>query len=424
MKFWIVKILWVWILIFQLMSFFYAVYNRSFYIDDGIQYAQMSENWMQSGNFTQASLNPEAIDSQRVFGYPLFLSFFQNNFVLVIFVQHLLVLLSGFLLYKIAWSLFDKTKAEIAALFYLLQPYPVNFSSLLLSETLFITIFLAFLYFYFQGKSQKSKLHTILSMLSLSILPFIKPVIFPFIIFFTIWNIFQFVRKKQYQNFTILAKLLPLALILLWSFRNFQKTDQLNFTELSKLSLIYARLGALSTMEKEKAMEEENYVFEADSILNESNGLESVFKYNSNYKSQELSAFRVNVWKETLPFYLEHPFLAIKLQLNNWIFMLRGIGWGLAKQVSQNKTFTIYSASLQLILNLLMYFSVLLATFRFKKLANPERFILLLIAYLFVFSADGFAEGRFRLIIDPLMSLFFVYTWKILENKLKLFAKK
>lgn len=424
MKFWIVKILWAWVLIFQLMSFFYAVCNRSFYIDDGIQYAQMSENWMESGNFTQASLNPEATDSQRVFGYPLFLSFFQNNFILVIAFQHLLVLLSGFLLYKIAGEIFDKSKAEILTLFYLIQPYPVNFSSLLLSETLFITTFLAFLHFYFQGKSKKSKLYIMLSMLFLSILPFIKPVIFPFIVFFTLWNIFQFIRKKQDQNFTILAKLLPLTLILLWSFRNFQKTDQLNFTNLSNLSLVYGRLGALSTMDKGKAMEEENYVFEADSILNESDGLQNVFKYNSNYRSQELSAFRINVWKETLPFYLEHPFLAIKLQFNNWIFMLRGVGWGLAKQVSQNKAFTIYSASLQLILNLLMYFSVLFATFRFKKLANAERFILFLIAYLFVFSADGFAEGRFRLIIDPLMSLFFIYTWKILENKLKLFLKK
>ena len=69
--------------------------------DDSIQYLRLADNWVEQGVFSQAYGAPYVPDLQRTPGYPAMLVALGRHVPLVLLLQHMLVLLSALLVWRI-----------------------------------------------------------------------------------------------------------------------------------------------------------------------------------------------------------------------------------------------------------------------------------------------------------------------------------
>jgi 4-amino-4-deoxy-L-arabinose transferase-like glycosyltransferase len=111
--------------------------------------------------------------------YPFFLSLiyfiFGRSFRTVWIVQSVLDCISILLLYKIASKIINEKAGIIAGILYSLDPFLIFFSGLLLTETLFITVFLGFLLSLINLQKSSSIRYSLLCGVLLAIAALLKP---------------------------------------------------------------------------------------------------------------------------------------------------------------------------------------------------------------------------------------------------------
>jgi len=151
---------------------------------------------------------PEAItfnqpNAFRVPGYPLFLSAFWNfgeqGYTAVPAIQFIIALFCVYLLYLIAKKLFSEKVAQVTAVLFLIEPTFLAINYFVLADTLFILLFLAFIYqlilFFQQGQNK----YLVSSSLFLSVGMLVRPVVMyvPIILVIT----FLFYYRKSFKTF-------------------------------------------------------------------------------------------------------------------------------------------------------------------------------------------------------------------------------
>jgi len=384
-----------------------AIINESFWIDDGIQYLTIAKNWIEVGIYSQSYNAPFVLDVERTPAYPIFLIINNLNPIYVLITQHILLLFSGYIIYLIIKELENKIVAKWGAVFFLLQPYPVLFASILLSETLFIITFLlaihCLLIYY---KTDKLFLF-ILGIILLVIATYIKPVGLIIVILIPILLI---VTKLQTHNNLwkplLVAIILPILLISPWVIRNKEICGQYTFSTLGSNSMFYGRLGGMITDKNQQSWNYQNVFTNADSIANQSIGISTIHSYyDPQLKSWETSTLNSSSQSITWKYIWANPLDFIYFSLKAIWKQLSGVGYSTALKISHSEIIAALCATLEAICLVIMYLGLLLYLYTIKKI-NPFYLVLFIIILLFTaLHTTAYAEGRFRLICDPLLVL-------------------
>lgn len=110
------------------------------------EFYTVARNLVEHGLFSQSEAPPFKPDTWRTPGYPLFLAaimlLFGKSPVALVLVQQLLAVANVLLVYRAARGWMNDSRAAVAALLFLLEPYHLYYSLWLLSTTWLVTLIL------------------------------------------------------------------------------------------------------------------------------------------------------------------------------------------------------------------------------------------------------------------------------------------
>lgn len=170
-----------------------------FHSQDSYKYIELAKSLAYKSSFTFNN----SIELERLPGYPLFLSLgvvFGHLEIITILVQILLSCLSVYLIYKIANLMFKNEKvAIISSIFYSIEPLSILYASKIMTETLFITLFLLFFYIFLVYLSNKKLSFLIFSSFVLAMSAYVRPVSIYLGFLFTLF-LFLYLIKSNENN--------------------------------------------------------------------------------------------------------------------------------------------------------------------------------------------------------------------------------
>lgn len=384
-----------------------ALVNKSYLTDDSIQYLTLSQNMGQHGVFSQSYIPPYVPDLQRTPGYPVFLLICGNSIPLVLILQHLMVLLSGWVLYRIMRLFFRERIARTGIWIWLLQPYPILMASMVLSEVPFILFFLVGIYGVMKHLKERRLMDLGWGLVGLVLAIYIRPVALPVAIPIALVVMVAAVRSRKTESGwrrwapVGLAVLLIPSLLSPWIVRNHGISDRWMVSSMGDMSMIHGRLGGLEAYRQGLGVGETELFRLGDSL-----GMKDLHghrEYYSEKQGHETELYRPGGGAMTIQYFLDHPIDGIAFQGKSFLNMLKGVGFGWSNQVTGNSAVAYILSGLQLLLNLVMYIGCLLALWRIRKW--PPRFWIILgvVALLFLVSNAAWADGRYRMVIDPFL---------------------
>lgn len=388
-----------------------ALANRSYLTDDSVQYLTLAENLADQGIFSQCYTPPYVADLQRTPGYPVFLILLGRLPWLVIVAQHLLVLATAWFLYRLARDLYGERIGGMGARLYLLQPYPVVLASYVLSETLFIFLLVGGLWAYlrfWRGDGWRW-LAGGLALLGLAAL--VRPVGLPLLGLGAVLAMGRAtVLRKQWAAQWGLAVIVPLLVVGPWLWRNHDLSGRVVFSTMGDMGMLHGRLGGLEAWRTGQPMDEQAYYMAGDSVAAMRMGLAAIRQYPAGTQTHETEQLADGMGQLTYSFYWQHPWDALCFQARNIWEMAKGLGYGWALELTQSGPAALAMAGVQGIWNLLMYLGLLLALWRIREWGHPEWLAFGVVAVVLLVSAAAWADGRYRMVVDPfiLLSVLFI----------------
>ncbi len=186
------------------------------------------------------------LDTIRPPLYPLFLSIcyfiFGIHVGVPILIQQVIVLVSVFILYKIGTILFSKKIGMIAAIILCFEPDHIFYSFELMTDTLFVFIFLLSVYLFIKFLKTKKLNYLIISSLLLGLSVLDRPIsIFIPIVFIFILGLNTYLKKGKWMGFAkYSAIILSLFLIVLapWLIRNKECYDSYGISSITGHNLL------------------------------------------------------------------------------------------------------------------------------------------------------------------------------------------
>lgn len=393
--------------------------QQSYLTDDSIQYLTIAENMSSKGIFSQSYSEPYVEDVQRTPGYPVFLLALGSFIPLVLVVQHLLVLWTGYLLYRLLHRYVRKRVARTGAFIFLFQPYPMIFASMVLSETLFIFLLVGALSFFLRWYERVKFLDLVLALLLLCLAMYVRPLGYPLLWAAGALALLKLFFRRRWQMIPGLAVVLFLPALLIgpWMYRNKKITGRYMVSSMGSMGMLHGRMGALEAYRKGQPVDEHHFYMAGDSLAALEIGLPAIRTYYGQNQTHETEVYHPAVTGMTFRFFLKHPIDAISFQTKNVGAMLSGVGYGWSKALTHSYTASRISAGLQLIFNLIM-FAGLLASIWWIRRWRPLHWITGVgIGLVLLASAAGWADGRYRVVIDP---LFVIFVADSLERRLRL----
>ncbi|MFM2376649.1 MAG: hypothetical protein RLZZ165_1746 [Bacteroidota bacterium] len=392
-----------------------ALIHRTYLTDDSIQYLTIAENLASSGEFSQGYSPPLTQDLQRTPGYPIFLLLLGRIPFLVLLVQHILVLVTAWLIYRAALESYGPRVASAGAGLYLLQPYPAIFASMVLSETLFVVLLMAafwgFLRFWKGGGGLV--LAGAMALLSLGVL--VRPVAMPLLLAAVVFLSVRAVRRRSFRPSSWLAiVLVPLLVVGPWMVRNHQVSGRWMLSSMGSMGMLHGRMGGLEAWREGKPMDERHWYMAGDSIAALETGLPGLRSYPVTRQTHETELLHSDASWLTVSFFLSHPWDALRFEIRCIWEMLKGVGYGWARELTLFPAAAIGSAILQLICNLLMYIGALLGMRRWREWGVAETSAFFAILLLLLVSAAVWADGRYRMVVDPFL---LVLTMSVLRRQ-------
>jgi 4-amino-4-deoxy-L-arabinose transferase-like glycosyltransferase len=394
-----------------------ALYHRTYLTDDSIQYLTLAENLAHEGVFSQSFSAPYVPDLQRTPGYPVFLYLLGRDPALILIVQHLLVLGAVWFLYRAAREMYGARVAGAGAKIYLLQPYPIILASYVLSETLFIFLLLGgfWAYLRFWKGGGWSMLAIALGAVALAAL--VRPVALPLLVLAGLLALAHLYRL-QHQRFlqAIVATLVPVLILGPWYWRNHAHSGKWTFSTMGEMGMLHGRLGALETWRTDGEMNEHQFYMAGDSVAALEMGLQHIRQYPEGKQTHETEQLAGGMGWLTLGFFLKHPWDAFRFELRCFWEMFTGVGYGWGRELILSKPVAMGFAGLQLLCNVFMYLGALLAMVRWREWTGPQKFTLWAIAVVLLVSAAGWADGRYRMVVDPLLMVLAMFTLRRQEK--------
>lgn len=375
-----------------------ALVNGSYLIDDSIQYLTLSENLSQHGTYSQSFQAPFDPDLQRPPGYPVLLLLCGNLPWLVLVLQHLMVLGTGYFLFRLLRSWTGAKWARRGAFFWLLQPYPILMASVILSEAPFICLMGLGLWYYTKWRSKGCYKRLTLAVAALSLALYMRPIGLVLLAPVGIDMVIHSVNKKAWRWLAI-ATLLPAVLIGPWVLRNGQTTGYYTFNSMGPMGMVHGRIGGMEAQRAGLPMEEHHWFMAGDSVAAQTTGLEGLKSYYGAGQSHETEVYHAGTGL-AIGHFIKHPVEAVTFQAKALWGMLRGVGYGWAKKTLGSNTAAGLSAVWQALCNLLLFGGTLLALFRLRRLPTGARTLTVAMVLMYLASMAVWADGRYRVPID------------------------
>lgn len=392
---------WLAVLVLAAHVFFFvsALVHRSYLTDDSIQYLTLAENWVQTSIFSQSFFDAQTPDLQRTPGYPAFLILCGQMPWLVLAVQHLLILGAGWMLFR-ALSLIGSVRmARFGAWFWLLQPYPIVMSSLVLSESLFL-FFLAWGMWKYLAWRQEGGFQALAwGLLGLGLGVLVRPVGLAVLAVVLVDGMWWALRRRSIRSAAALA-VIPVLVLGPWMLRHHQIAGKASLSSMGNLGMLHGRLGGVVALERGDPLEDHSFFMNGDSVAAQAVGWASVRTYAGTEQIQETEILPSNSTSIALGYLGQHPAQTAKLVGKSLFQMLKGVGYGWTQQVTQSKNMGWVIAILQLLFNLVLYLGFAWSFLSIRRWKSLDYFFLLQIIALYALSAAIWADGRYRIPID------------------------
>ena len=274
--------------------------DKTLNMSDEIEYHRVALDLVKNKSF-------ENFSSFRTPIYPMFIAviygFTNLNIAVVFMVQIILNLFSVFFAYKIANQLFNEKIALLTALLFSIDPLNIIYSIQLLTDVLFVFLFLVSIYClcrYFDS----GKISTIAwSALFLGLATLTRPIsfLFPFIVIF-----FLFINRQPNLKFklihSIIYSLVYMATISPWLMHNYSQYGKAQLSSISGYNLLIFNVSSTEASKTKKPIEEVQHYFNNMAIQR---GSDSTALNPSNKEPFKNSAIYTDIAKE----YIKDNFL-------------------------------------------------------------------------------------------------------------------
>lgn len=228
------------ILLVHFLFFAFALIQEAQPLNDSQEYLQAAENLYQEGVLYSDDLNGairEEAYTRRPPVYPLLLglALMTGSAFPVLLLQMLLSLLSITLVYKMFIK--DPKHVWLPALLLLMTPAQFIYSNQVMAEIPFqcILVLLLWCIYRYEESSTKNRLIWLANLL-LTLGMATKPVLFPLALLWMLISIFIFLRIRK--TVFLVALLLPLLWISVYTFRNHTRTGSLQYSSIQTTNLV------------------------------------------------------------------------------------------------------------------------------------------------------------------------------------------
>lgn len=392
--------------------FWAAVQQQSALTDDSIQYLRLADNWVEQGVFSQAYGAPYAPDLQRTPGYPAFLIALGRYVPVVLLFQHMLVLLSALLVWRILQGRVPDRIAEIGGWLYALMPYPAIFASMVLSETLFIALLLAATWQLLAGLEGPKWRPLIAGMGLLALAALVRPVALPLLYIAAVYLLWLLWRRPAFRRPALgLALALPVLLLLPWMLRNEAVGGRMTLSVMGDMGLLHGRLGGLAAYRDRAPIDELTLYRYGDSLASAETGLPALRTYYAPHQAHETELYPPAVRGITWAYFLAHPADALLFTLRNLTEMFKGVGHGWALALTRMPKVAALLAGWQGLMNAAMFICVLFGLRVWRQIPAWWWACGIASAAVLLISAAAWADGRYRVVIDPLLLLMGMWTY-------------
>jgi len=412
-------------------AYVYALVNQSYWQDDTTQYLTQALNLCEYHTVSQSYLPPIVPDVQRTPGYGVFLWLLGLQPWLVLLVQHILVIWTGWFIYLILKRLHSREAARWGGVVWVALPFAANFASFMLNESLFSAMTLAGLWLFTRAVhqetgNQKQETATqsapswissaksfglILACVLWALACYVKGLAFMVLPLAGVVWLWVHRRRPKAWLPLVAGALLATAIVAPWWLRNRELTGRWTFGTLGQTALIYGRLGGVLALEKGLPMDDATLFILADSLLAQEVGIRNIRTYPPEQATQETALFTPQAEAAANAYMRTHWTATLRFQLYSFGLMLRGVGRQTAWVISYNKPYTWFCTALETLLLVIIYLGLAGAIWRIRRLTAPEVVALLAAMAFVLLHAAAWADGRYRLVADPLLVLLAAPVW-------------
>lgn len=385
-------------IVYQVINFFYFPLSTTFpdeqrFLTEAIKFSETFEFW--TGNSRAWEMPFTAI----IYGliYKLFYNI-DHTIIVIRLMQSIMVIFQAILIYRISQIVFKND--EVAFLSFnlmLFYPFFIFYQGLLLSETLFITLFLSGFYFLYRWYENDLLLdrYLVLASVTLTFSLYVKGTlsIFPPVLITLFYFLNKFSLKKAILVF-IVSILVYIILMSSWWIRNYYIFDKfVPFTTSSGMNLYlganeYNKYGDISWA----TSVEQEFVLETNNIKDE-------IERNNTYKEKAIS------------FITNNPLQYLKLM---WLKFQRYYSFTFNSKKFDNLFYNLISMlSYGVVITFALLFFILNLSM-WKKFSA----IYLVIGYFTLIHIVFIASIRYRLPLEPLFILMASYSMVHLKNKI------
>ncbi|MEK9184812.1 MAG: glycosyltransferase family 39 protein [Patescibacteria group bacterium] len=227
--------------------------------EDSQEYANLSESIISGNGFV---LNEKA-ETLRAPGYPAFVAIFKSfgGYFTVTFIQIILVFLISILIRKIGILFFSRKVGEMSSIIFLLNPVTLYLSLVILTDILFLFLFLLGLYLVVS--SNKENIYKIiLASLLFGIAIYVRPMgIFALPIFIAPFFISKISFRDKLKSVIIMVSIIFLA-VLPWIIRNYRLTGVADFSSFKAINLAYYAVPSFLSHINHTSIIEERIILE------------------------------------------------------------------------------------------------------------------------------------------------------------------
>lgn len=281
------------------------VVNENILVDDAYGYHKLASSVLSNKSF-------EDFTGWRTPGYPLFIAFIywisSSSIWLVLFIQIFLNVFSVLIVYKIASIIVPRKIGVLAALLFAIDIHQAESTVTLLTEPLFVFLFLVSIYFLCNSLKEDRLLSICLSALLLGIATLVRPisVYFPIVVICFIFVLSNFKLKMKFV-YSLLFSIFFIVTITPWLIHNYSKYGIVKLSSVSNVNLLYLNVGYTEVYKTGKTWQEVSKDFDEIAIKQ---GVDTTNKFLLK-NSKIYSKIAINYIKENFTLYCKRHFMGI-----------------------------------------------------------------------------------------------------------------
>ena len=259
---------------------------------DSHEYADLAQSLIHDSSFVQNGFS----ETFRVPGYPFFVAVFYlvGGYFLVTFIQIFLVFMSAFLIREIGIIFSGKKVGEVAALFFLLNPVILALSLIILTDILFLFLFLLGFYLTISASREKLISRVVLISVVFAGAIYMRPIgVFALPVFVAPFLVSKISLREKIKSICIMV-LIILVLLAPWIIRNYKITGVADFSSSKSMNLAFYYVPMFLSNRNGTSVETERAKIEKETNI-------PIENWRDLHFSPELSSVTEKI-------ILEHPF--------------------------------------------------------------------------------------------------------------------